>query len=56
MQKKRLLAFREGVGYIKTQLSCIIFIMAATCFGHCGPSSGHKNTYRGKTIQSRITV
>ena len=41
--------FREGVGYIKTQLSCILFIMLkATCFGHCGPSSGHKNVYRGK--------
>jgi len=27
----------EGVGYIKTQLSCILFIMlTTTCFGHCG--------------------
>ena len=39
----------EGVGYIKTQLSCILFIMlTTTCFGRCGPSSGHKNVYRGK--------
>ena len=22
--------------------------MLTTCFGHCGPSSGHKNVYRGK--------
>ena len=37
------------VGYIKTQLCCILFIMlTTTCFGHCGPSSGHKNVYRGK--------
>jgi len=26
----------------KTQLSCILFIMLTTCFGHCGPPSGHK--------------
>ena len=39
----------RGVGYVKTQLSCILFIMlTAICFGHCGPSSGHKNVYRGK--------
>jgi len=37
------------VGYVKTQLSCILFIMlTTTCFGHCGPSSDHKNIYRGK--------
>jgi len=30
-------------------MSCILFIMlTTTCFGHCGPSSGHKNVYRGK--------
>jgi len=40
-------SIRDGVGYVKTQLSCILFIML-TCFGHCGPSSGHKNVYRGK--------
>ena len=40
---------REGVGYVKIQLSFILFIMlTTTCFGHCGPSSGHKNIYRGK--------
>ena len=34
----------ECVGYVRTQLSCILFIMLmTTCFGHCGPSSGHKN-------------
>jgi len=43
-----LQAIREGVGYVKTQLSCILFIMlATTCFGNCGPSSGRKNVYRG---------
>jgi len=27
---------REGVGYVKTQLSCFLFIMlTTTCFGHC---------------------
>ena len=32
--------------YVKTQLSCILFIMlTTTCFGHCWPSSGHKNIY-----------
>jgi hypothetical protein len=40
---------REGVRYVRTQLSCILFIMLTTiCFVHCGPSSGHKNMYRGK--------
>jgi len=39
----------EGVGYVKTHLSCILFITLTTCFGHCGTSSsGHKNVYRGK--------
>ena len=39
----------EGVGYVTTQLSCILFIMlTTTCFGYCGPSSGHKNVYTGK--------
>jgi len=23
----------------------ILFIKLTTCFGHCGPSSGHKNVY-----------
>ena len=41
-------SLREGVGYVKTQLSCVLFIMLTTCFGHCGPSSGHKNVYKGK--------
>jgi len=36
------------MGYVKTQLSCILFIMlTTTCFGHCGPSSRHKSVYRG---------
>ena len=43
-----LQAIREGVGYVKTQLSCILFIvLMTTCFGHCGPSWGHKKVYRG---------
>ena len=34
---------KEGVMYVTTQLSCILFIMlTTTCFGHCGASSGHK--------------
>jgi len=42
-------SYREGVGYVTTQMSCILFIMlTTTCFGHRGPSSGHKNVYRGK--------
>jgi len=37
---------REGKEYVKTQLSCILFIMmTTTCFGHCGPSLGHKYIY-----------
>ena len=47
-----LQAIREGVGYVKTQLYCTLFIMLTTCFGHCGPSSGHKNAYRGKLYYS----
>jgi len=44
-----LQAIREGVGYVKTELPCTLFIMlTTTCFGHWGPSSGHKNVYRGK--------
>jgi len=35
-----------GVGYVKTQLSCVLFIMlTTTCFGQCGSSSGNKNIY-----------
>jgi len=43
-----------GGEYIKTQLSCILFItLTTTCFGQCGPSSGHKNVYRGKLHRVR---
>ena len=46
---KSLLFLGRGWGYVKTQLSCILFVMlTTTCFGHCGPSSGYKNIYRGK--------
>ena len=32
------------MGYVKTQLSCTLFIMlTTTCIGHCVPSSDHKN-------------
>jgi len=42
---------REGSGYVKTQLSCTLFITLLTmCFGHCGPSLGHK-MYKEGTIQ-----
>ena len=40
---------REGV-YVKKQLNFTKFIMLTTCFGRCGPSSGHKSTR--KTIYS----
>jgi len=30
--------------------------MLATCFGHCGPSSGHKNVYTGKLYSVRSLV
>ena len=40
---------REGMGYVKTQLPCVLFIvLTTTCFGQCGPSSGHNNVYRVK--------
>ena len=38
------------MGYIKTQLVSTKFITLVTCFGCCGPSSGHKSTR--KTICS----
>ena len=48
-RKCMLVLVRERVGYVRTQLSCILFIvLTTTCFGNCGPSSGHKNVYRGK--------
>ena len=31
-------------GYVKTQPNFTKFIMLTTCFGRCGPSSGHKST------------
>jgi len=37
-------AIEEVVGTSKHNFLCILFIMLTTkCFGHCGPSSGHKN-------------
>jgi len=40
---------RNGVGMSKHNCLCICFIMlTTTCSGHCGPSWGHKNLYRGK--------
>jgi len=44
-----LQAIGEGVRYVKHNCLVSYFIMlTTTCFGHCGPSSGHKNIYRGK--------
>ena len=35
---------REGVGTSKHKCLVSYFVMlTTTCFGHCGPSSGHKN-------------
>jgi len=31
--------------------NCLVFyfiMLTTTCFDHCGPSSSHKNVYRGK--------
>ena len=33
---------RKGVGTSKHNCLCILFITVTTCFGYCGPSSGHK--------------
>ena len=49
--KEKKLSVRERVRYVKTQLSCVLFIMLTTCFGHCGSSSGHKNVYREKVYR-----
>ena len=35
---------------------CILFIRLTTCFGHCGPSSGHKNIYNEEKIHSLRTL
>jgi hypothetical protein len=44
--KENAVIVREGVRYVRTQPSCVLFIMLmTTCYGHCGPSSGHKNVY-----------
>jgi len=37
-------ANQGGVGYVKTQTDFTKFITLTTCFGCCGPSSGHKST------------
>ena len=41
----------EGVGKSKHNCLCILFIRLTTCFGHRGPSSGHKNIQWGENIQ-----
>ena len=41
----------SGRGWGTSKHNCLVsyFIMlTTTCFGHCGPSSGHKNVYTGK--------
>ena len=49
LQQLKNYQIRRGVGTSKHNCLCILFIMLTmTCFGHCGPSSGHKNVYRGK--------
>ena len=35
---------------------CILFIRLTTCFGHCGPSSGHKDIYNEKIYSIRTLV
>jgi len=40
-------------GYLKTQLSFILFIiLTTTCFGYCGLSSGHKNIQKGDLLMT----
>jgi len=40
---------QRGWGTSKHNCPVSYFIMlTTTCFGPCGPSSGHKNVYRGK--------
>ena len=39
--------FWGGGGVRQNKTAFILLIMLTTCFGHCGPSSGHKNVYRG---------
>ena len=39
-------AIRNGLGMSKHNSLYILFnMLTATCFGHSGPSSGHKNIY-----------
>jgi len=45
----------EGVSTSKHNCFCILFIRPTTCFGHCGPSSGHKNIW-GKLYSIRSLV
>ena len=42
---------RGWVGGSKHNCLCILFIRLTTCFGHCGPSSVHKNIERKENIQ-----
>ena len=44
----------RGVNTSKHKCLCMCFIRLTTCFGNCGPSLGHKNIYRGKTIRCKI--
>ena len=51
-----MLNLGQGVGTSKHNCLCFCFIGLATCFDHCGPSSGHKNIYRGKLYRVRLFV
>ena len=44
------------MGTSKHNCLCILFIRLTTCFGHCGPSSGHKNVYNEEKIYSIRTL
>jgi len=39
-----------GRGWVRqnTTVSILFIMLLTTCFGHCGPSSGHKKIYGGK--------
>ena len=50
LENRVLRKTREAVGYVTTQLFCILFIiLTTTCFDHCGPSSG-------QTLRERNSV
>jgi hypothetical protein len=49
--------YKEGVVTSNTTDLCILFIMlTTTCFGRCGPSSGHRIVSRGKLYRIQVFI